>query len=207
MVHDNAIEVHTLRTVATVAATYVHTVAGSHRTNCELQVVYGRAVLCCTTVFSAAPRHLVHAVPRHAALCCTALRCAVLCCAALRCAVLRCAALCCATQCCVMLCCGCDVLTIVASSTVLNSAKANFALTRTCTIGAFPPGRSGVTSPACVSASFSSVFSSISGMPGGVLPRCSSRDVFVAGLQIAFGTALPKVTACSDYGCSHAGTV
>ena len=182
MVHDNAIEVHTLRTVATVAATYVHTVAGSHRTNCELQVVYGRAVLCCTTVFSAAPRHLVHAVPRHAALCC-------------------------ATQCCVMLCCGCDVLTIVASSTVLNSAKANFALTRTCTIGAFPPGRSGVTSPACVSASFSSVFSSISGMPGGVLPRCSSRDVFVAGLQIAFGTALPKVTACSDYGCSHAGTV
>jgi hypothetical protein len=205
MVHDNAIEVHTLRTVATVAATYVHTVAGSHRTNCELQVVYGRAVLCCTTVFSAAPRHLVHAVPRHAALCCTALRCAVLCCAALRCA--GCAALRCATQCCVMLCCGCDVLTIVASSTVLNSAKANFALTRTCTIGAFPPGRSGVTSPACVSASFSSVFSSISGMPGGVLPRCSSRDVFVAGLQIAFGTALPKVTACSDYGCSHAGTV
>ena len=205
MVHDNAIEVHTLRTVATVAATYVHTVAGSHRTNCELQVVYGRAVLCCTTVFSAAPRHLVHAVPRHAALCCTALRCAVLCCAALRSA--GCAALRCATQCYVMLCCGCDVLTIVASSTVLNSAKANFALTRTCTIGAFPPGRSGVTSPACVSASFSSVFSSISGMPGGVLPRCSSRDVFVAGLQIAFGTALPKVTACSDYGCSHAGTV
>jgi hypothetical protein len=155
------------------------------------------------------------AVPRHAALgctalCCAALRCAVLCHAMLCYAVLCCAALRCAVLCHAMLCYAvlwCDVLTIVASSTVLNSAKANFALTRTCTIGAFPPGRSGVTSPACVSASFSSVFSSISGMPGGVLPRCSSRDVFVAGLQIAFGTALPKVTACSDYGCSHAGTV